>query len=122
MTRSLSLVAMTLVCFALSGTSAAWAGEGAVAITVEPADAEIYVDGVLKATTSPVILRLPAGQRRIEVRGKGSPPEIIDLSITDGAVLSKQVRLFTGPEMVVIPAGSFTMGSGLGDEGPGAPS
>ncbi len=118
------LLGALLVGLACSG-GGALAGEGAIAITTDPAEAEVYVDGALKATSTPLVLRVPEGRRRIEVRKQGFRTTTLDVFIADGAVISRQVELVRAgptvgsvfrdcsdcPEMVVLPRGRFMMGS-----------
>jgi len=74
------------------------AGEGALALTTEPNEADILVDGELKANTTPIVLKLPAGKHRIEIRKEGKQPESLEILIADEAVLSKQVTLVDLPK------------------------
>lgn len=78
----------------------AWAGEGALALTTEPRDAEIRVDGELKATTTPVVLKLPEGKHRIEAKA-GEKTAEVELFIPADGVISKKLTL-EGSAPVVI--------------------
>jgi WD40 repeat protein len=69
------------------------AGEGALALTSEPRDADVYLNGVLKGNSTPLILRLEEGQYQIEVKKAGKQSVSLDILIADGAVLSKKVTL-----------------------------
>jgi phosphate transport system substrate-binding protein len=72
-------------------------GEGAIALTTEPREVEIYVDGKLKANTTPVVLRLPAGQHQIELKKPGKQSQTLSILIDDGAVISKTITLVDAP-------------------------
>jgi formylglycine-generating enzyme required for sulfatase activity len=111
------------------------AEEGILALTTDPPNAEIYVDGQLKANLTPVILlHLPAGKHLIEAK-KDNKEAKLEVLISDNVVVHNKIVLVDlpkkpgeifrdplkdgslGPEMVVIPAGEFRMGDiqGTGD-------
>jgi WD40 repeat protein len=69
------------------------ASEGALALTSEPRDADVYVNGVLKGNSTPLILRLEEGKYNIEVKKTGKQSISLEIFIADGAVLSKKVTL-----------------------------
>lgn len=69
------------------------AGEGALALTIDPNDAEIYINGILKANSSPIVLRLPEGKHRLEVSKPGKQSQHLEVVIGDGAVVAKKIVL-----------------------------
>lgn len=71
----------------------AYAGEGALALTTTPKEAEIFVDGQLKANSTPVVLKLPEGKHLIEIKKTGKQSQSLEILMTDGAVLSKKITL-----------------------------
>ncbi len=88
--KKLSFITILLsVFFSLS----VQAGEGALALTSEPRDSDIYLNGVLKATSTPLILRLEEGKHQIEVKKIGKQSVSFEIFIADGAVVSKKVTL-----------------------------
>jgi hypothetical protein len=71
-------------------------GFGSLALTVRPADAEILVDGqpwTVPAGDSRVVIQLPTGRHRIEVRRAGFVSYVQDVGIQSGRTLSLNVSL-----------------------------
>ncbi len=100
--------------------SATYAGEGVLALTTDPQDADIYVDGQLKVNTTPAIFRLSEGKHQIEIKAPKKHPKRLDVLIASDVIISKKVTLVDAtplPEMVTIPAGKIRMGDiqGTGD-------
>ncbi len=129
--KTLNLYSTFSLTLTLLFASATQAGEGVLALTTDPRDADIYVDGQLKVNTPPVIFRLPEGKHRIEIKVAGKREEQLEVLIANEAIISKKVTLanlapppplFPQPEMVTIPAGQFRMrdiqGGGDSDEQP----
>ncbi|MEN8216357.1 MAG: PEGA domain-containing protein [Pseudomonadota bacterium] len=69
------------------------AGDGALAVTTVPAEAEIYVDGELKVNMTPIVIKLPAGKHHIEIKAAGKETQTFDLLITEEVLISKEIRL-----------------------------
>jgi WD40 repeat protein len=69
------------------------AGEGALAVTTVPAEAEIYVDGELKVNMTPIVIKLPAGKHHIEIKAAGKETQTLDLLITEDVLISKEILL-----------------------------
>jgi WD40 repeat protein len=80
------------------------AGEGALALTTEPKEADIYVDGQLKANTTPIIFKLPEGKHQIEIKTSGKRNQQLEVLITNDAVISKKVTLVDLPPTSPPPA------------------
>jgi formylglycine-generating enzyme required for sulfatase activity len=91
--KKLKLYTALLISMSL-GT--AFAGEGLLALTTVPQDAEIYVDCQLKAKTTPVILPLSSGNHQIEIKKDGQEVRL-NLLMTDGAVIAKKLVLIDSP-------------------------
>lgn len=91
--KKLKLYTALLISMSLGTASA---GEGLLALTTVPQDADIYVDCQLKAKTTPVILPLPSGNHQIEVKKDGQQIRL-NLLITDGAVITKKFVLIDSP-------------------------
>ncbi len=69
------------------------AGEGALALTTDPKNVDVYINGKLKANNTPVALKLPEGKYQIEIRKAGKQSETLEVLIVDGAVVSQKVTL-----------------------------
>lgn len=81
-----------IICYFLL-ICAAHAGDGGFAITVEPNDAEIYIDGQLKTNSSPATLTLPEGKHQVEVKKAGMRSENFEIVIPVESVIVKKVTL-----------------------------
>ncbi len=91
---------LTRIIIAVTLTVLSWttqAGEGALALTTDPNDADIYVDGVLKANSSPIVLKLPDGKHQVEVSKPGKQSQHVEIVIGDGAVVAKKILLIDLP-------------------------
>jgi PEGA domain len=71
--------------------------QGGLAIVTVPADAEIYVNGVLKANSSPAYLILSEGKYQVEVRKIGKKTETLEIIIGKDTVVKKEVVLSDMP-------------------------
>lgn len=91
--KKLSFLTIMLSVFVCFVSLSVQAGEGALALTSEPRDADVYLNGVLKGNSTPLILRLEEGQYHIEVKKTGKQSVSLEIFIADGAVLSKKVTL-----------------------------
>jgi phosphate transport system substrate-binding protein len=79
----------TLICYFLL-ICTAHANEGGLAITVEPSDAEIYLNGQLKTNSSPAHLIVLEGKHWVEVKKAGMNTESFEILIpADGTVVKK---------------------------------
>jgi len=67
--------------------------QGGLAIVTVPADAEIYVNGELKANSSPAYLILSEGKYQVEVKKTGKKTETLEIAIGKDTVLKKEVVL-----------------------------
>jgi hypothetical protein len=74
------------------------ASYGAVAIRVQPAGAEVLIDGERweGADNDPLIVRLASGSHRIEIRKEGYRPYTTQVDIRDGATSPINVSLSRG--------------------------
>jgi hypothetical protein len=73
---------------------------GTLSIRVQPADAELFVDGErweAPAGSARVEIELPEGRHRLEVRKAGFSTYAEDVLIRRGATLTLNVSLATGP-------------------------
>ncbi len=118
--KNINLYSTVALSMGLLVSGAIQAGEGVLALTTDPRDADIYVDGQLKVNTTPVIFRLLEGKYQIEIKSPGKRPKQLEVLIAEDAIISKKVTLlaeFPRPEMVIVPAGQFQMGDiqGTGD-------
>jgi formylglycine-generating enzyme required for sulfatase activity len=86
--------------FLLITSHAVTAGEGALALTTEPRDAEIRVDGELKAMSTPVVLKLPAGKHQLEATA-GDKSASLEVFIPADGVISKKLTLEGSAPVVV---------------------
>lgn len=84
----------------LFGMKPVWAGEGALALTTEPQDAEIRVDGELKAMSTPVVLKLPEGKHQLEATA-GDKSASLEVFIPADGVISKKLTLEGSAPVVV---------------------
>jgi ABC-type phosphate transport system substrate-binding protein len=84
----------------------AQAGNGGLGITVEPNDAEIYVDGQLKTNSSPANLTLPEGKHQVEVKKANMNSEHFEIIIPAESVIVKKVTLT--PTKIVTPIQDLT--------------
>ena len=68
---------------------------GTVAVRVQPADAEVLIDGERWEATSGerVLVQLSAGQHRVEVRKSGYKPYSTTVSIRSGQTFTVNVSL-----------------------------
>ena len=71
--------------------------QGGLAIVTVPADAEIYVNDVLKANSSPAYLILSEGKYQVEVRKIGKKTETLEIIIGKDTVVKKEVVLSDMP-------------------------
>lgn len=130
----------TLLSSLLCASSLLYAEDGILALTTDPPNAEIYVDGQLKTNLTPVVLHLPTGKHLIEAK-KDNQSAKLEVLISDNLVVHNKMVLVSlpppppkeekkesvpkkpgesfkdqlkdgnfGPEMVIIPAGKFRMG------------
>lgn len=74
-------------------------GEGAIALTTTPREAEIYINGKLLGDSTPIVLKLPEGNHQVEIKKAGKQSQNLDILILDGVVLSKKVILLDLPEL-----------------------
>ena len=110
--------------FTLLPAAAAWA-DAQIVIHTEPADAQVYVDGILKGDHTPLhVPSLAAGKHTVEVKKSGLVGELRNFEIGDGTTMPLEFKLVpeqagspapkecdTCPEMVNIPTGEFWMGA-----------
>jgi formylglycine-generating enzyme required for sulfatase activity len=117
--KTLNLYSIFALSLSLLFSGAIHAGEGVLALTTDPRDADVYVDGQLKVNTTPVIFRLSEGKHQIEIKVPGKRPERLDVLIANDAIISKKVTLrdIVQPDMVIIPTGQFRMGDIQGTTG-----
>jgi len=69
---------------------------GLLVIRVQPADADVLIDGQLWQTpdgTRPLEVRVPAGRVRIDVRKPGHTPFTADVTVQPGEVTPINVSL-----------------------------
>lgn len=78
-------------------SGASHAGEGALALTTDPKEADIYVDGQLKANLTPMVLKLPEGKHRLEVKKMDKQTQQQDVLISDGIVISLKITMVEIP-------------------------
>lgn len=67
--------------------------QGGVTVVTIPSDAEIYVDGALKANSSPAYVILTEGKHQLEVRKTGKKTEVSDIVIGKDTVVKKEIVL-----------------------------
>ncbi|MCK5718939.1 MAG: formylglycine-generating enzyme family protein [Thiomargarita sp.] len=72
------------------------AGEGALSLTTEPREANIYVDGKMKASATPIVLKLSAGWHNIEAK-QGDKSVTARVFIGDDALVVKKLVLGGAP-------------------------
>jgi len=82
----------TLICYFLL-ICTAHANEGGLVITVEPSDAEIYLNGQLKTNSSPIHLILSEGKYQIEVKKAGMNTESFEILIPAESTVVKKITL-----------------------------
>ena len=82
----------TLICYFLL-ICTAHANEGGLVITVEPSDAEIYLNGQLKTNGSPIHLILSEGKYQIEVKKAGMNTESFEILIPAESTVVKKITL-----------------------------
>jgi len=93
------------VLLTLTGTTAAAAQRtdfGTLAIQVRPPDAEIFIDGerwVGPETTGTLVIQLPAGPHRLDLRSPGRRPYSTEITIRGGETTPLNVALPQGPPM-----------------------
>ncbi len=118
---------LTTALFALL-PAAAWA-DAQIVIHTEPADVQVYVDGILKGDHTPLhVPSLAAGKHTVEVKKSGLVGELRNFEIGDGVTMPLEFKLVAEPpgssapkecnicpEMVNIPAGEFWIGSANGE-------
>jgi WD40 repeat protein len=73
-------------------------GEGAIALTTTPREADIYINGKLLGNSTPIVLKLPEGKHLVEIKKVGKQTQKLNILILDGVVLSKKVILLDLPE------------------------
>ncbi|SEH04767.1 Lcl domain-containing protein [Candidatus Venteria ishoeyi] len=73
-------------------TYTAHADEGALALKTEPRDAKIYINGTLKANTTPIILKLAPGSYQIKAEA-GNKQAKLEVLIPDGGMVHKTLYL-----------------------------
>ncbi len=105
-------VCILMCCVALP----VWAAKGMVEITSEPLGAKVFVDGQRKGSTpqqqgKPLLLELEEGEYKLEAKIDSGEVAVFDLYVASGAIQPVHLKLFKEPEMVLIPAGTFQMGS-----------
>jgi hypothetical protein len=66
--------------------------EGTLNVTTDPAGARLFVDGVERGST-PLTVALKPGPHSLEVRGEGTAPRLMPVTITAGAALSQYLEL-----------------------------
>jgi len=107
------VVCVLMCCVALP----VWAAKGMVEITSEPLGAKVFVDGQRKGSTpqqqgKPLLLELEEGEYKLEAKTDSGAIAVFDLYVASGAIQPVHLKLlFKEPEMVLIPAGTFQMGS-----------
>ena len=70
------------------------AGDGALAVTSEPREAEVWLDGKLRAKKTPVVLqRLTPGDHTLELRKPGYQSVTREVFVPEDGVISEKVRL-----------------------------
>lgn len=82
------LLASLLLSFAIHAEE-----QGGLAIVTTPVDAEIYIDGVLKANSSPAYILLSEGKHQLEVRKTGKKTEVAEIVIGKDTVVKKELVL-----------------------------
>ncbi len=90
--RDLTLIGTLWLLFSVSPTIAATA-EGTLTLVTEPMDTNIYVDGLLRANITPLMLKLSVGKHEIDIKKAGKQPESLAVEIRAGQVVSKRVTL-----------------------------
>lgn len=85
-----------IICYFLL-ICAVQAGEGGFAITTEPREAEIYIDGQLKTNISPAHLIISEGKHLVEVRKAGMKTEQFEIVMPADGTLVKEVKLTLAP-------------------------
>ncbi len=99
--KNINLYSTVALSMGLLVSGAIQAGEGVLALTTDPRDADIYVDGQLKVNTTPVIFRLLEGKYQIEIKSPGKRPKQLEVLIAKDAIISKRVTLLAEfPQMV----------------------
>lgn len=71
---------------------------GSLAIRVQPADADVFIDGERWATSGPgdrLVVQVPAGRRHVEVRKTGLRTFSQDVTVRAGETLSLNISLRT---------------------------
>ncbi len=81
---------------------------GRLALTTVPPNAKIYINGQIKANTSPVIFSLPVGTHHIEAQANGQRVAL-DVLITDGTVVSKKMVVIESPPLVYFKSKPFSI-------------
>jgi len=99
--RTLYYAAAAVIVLAVAGVAAFAArgrvanllgpGTGTLAITTNPAGAQVVVDGQARGVT-PLTVSLKAGAHRVELRGNGEP-RVIPVTMVAGSELSQYVEL-----------------------------
>jgi formylglycine-generating enzyme required for sulfatase activity len=106
---------------------------GVVEVTTDPADAELWVDGTLTAT-SPAQLTLTALEHRIEARKDGYAPATLSVTPRPGfpqvvklemmtalaareAAIKRVISTAQGHTLTLIQPGEFTMGASRREQG-----
>src|SRR5262249_17313926 len=80
---------------ALPGGSGRIEGYGAIAIRVQPADAEVFIDGERWNGTpgEPLVVELPTGRHHVEIRRSGRQSYSSDVEIRQGQTTPVNVSL-----------------------------
>lgn len=103
-----------------------------VRIQGEPADAEVWVNGVSRGK-APVSLQLPASRHRIEVRKEGYSPYVADVALAPGIGRTlgfklidprdvagnapQTIRTRSGIKLLVVAGGTFQAGTDRREQG-----
>ncbi len=82
---------------------ATYAGEGALAITTDPKEVEIYIDGQLKANLTPIIIKLPDGTHHLEIKQTGKQTHVQEVLVGDDAVMSLKITMGEIPSLPPSP-------------------
>jgi formylglycine-generating enzyme required for sulfatase activity len=85
---------------------------GIVKVTVDPSDAELFVDGKSMGTVDRE-LTLPASPHRIEIRKSGYEPHVVEVTPKPGLPQELNIRLLT-PEQSILAATPETIKTSQG--------
>lgn len=96
--RDLTLIGILWLLFGVNPTGAVTAtAEGTLTLVTEPTATNIYVDGLLRANITPLILKLAVGKHELDIKKAGKQPESLAVEIRAGQVVSKRVTLVDLP-------------------------